>query len=211
MTHVVVFEYGSGNVRSACRALEHVGADVELTADREAALNADGLLVPGVGAFHAVMRQLRVADGENIIDMRLAGGRPVMGICVGLQIMFSSSEEKGEGEGLGQWPGVVKRLDAEVVPHMGWSPIEAATGSELFAGVEDQRFYFVHSYGVHDDPTAAFAGGVTTPPLTSWARHGNSRFVAAVENGPLSATQFHPEKSGDAGMTLLANWLDTLK
>ena len=181
MTHVVVFDYGSGNVRSACRALEHVGADVELTADREAALNADGLLVPGVGAFHAVMRQLRVADGENIIDMRLAGGR------------------------------LVKRLDAEVVPHMGWSPIEAATGSELFAGVEDQRFYFVHSYGVHDDPTAAFAGGVTTPPLTSWARHGNSRFVAAVENGPLSATQFHPEKSGDAGMTLLTNWLDTLK
>ena len=100
MTHVVVFDYGSGNVRSACRALEHVGADVELTADREAALNADGLLVPGVGAFHAVMRQLRVADGENIIDMRLAGGRPVMGICVGLQIMFSSSEEKGEARAL---------------------------------------------------------------------------------------------------------------
>ncbi|WP_115727117.1 imidazole glycerol phosphate synthase subunit HisH [Actinomyces culturomici] len=204
---VVVFDYGSGNVRSACRALEHVGAEVELTSDRQKALEADGLLVPGVGAFAAVMDQLRAADGESIIDMRLAGGRPVLGVCVGLQVMFESSEEKGDTAGLAQWPGVVRRLDAPVVPHMGWSTVEVAAGSRLLEGVEDQRFYFVHSYGVLDDPAEALADGPTAPPLVSWTRHGDSRFVAAVENGPLCGTQFHPEKSGDAGMTLLRNWL----
>lgn len=207
---VVVFDYGSGNVRSACRALEHVGAEVELTADRSAALEADGLLVPGVGAFAAVMDQLRAADGPNIIERRLAGGRAVMGVCVGLQVMFESSQEKGEAEGLAQWPGVVRRLDAPVVPHMGWSPIEAPAASLLFEGVEDRRFYFVHSYGVVDDPAAELSGGPTAPPLVTWARHGGSRFVAAVENGPLMGTQFHPEKSGEAGLRLLRNWLGTL-
>ncbi len=207
---VVVFDYGSGNVRSACRALEHVGAEVELTADRAKVREADGLLVPGVGAFAAVMDQLRAADGPALIDARLAGSRPVFGVCVGLQVMFESSEEKGEAEGLGQWPGVVRRLDAPVVPHMGWTPVEVPAGSRLFDGVEEERFYFVHSYGVLEDPAEALAGGPTATPLVTWARHGDSRFVAAVENGPLCATQFHPEKSGEAGMGLLRNWLRTL-
>ncbi len=207
---LVVFDYGSGNVRSACRALEHVGAEVELTSDRDACLNADGLFVPGVGAFGAVMAQLRAADGPNIIERRLSGGRPVMGVCVGLQVMFESSEEKGEAEGLAQWPGVVRRLNAPVVPHMGWSPVEAGAGSMLFSGVEDQRFYFVHSYAAIDDPAAPFDDGRTVPPRVSWAKHGDSRFVAAVENGPLCGTQFHPEKSGEAGLALLKNWLSSL-
>lgn len=207
---VVVFDYGSGNVRSACRALEHVGAQVELTSDRSEALEARGLLVPGVGAFAAVMEQLRAAGGPAIIDARLAGSRPVFGVCVGLQVMFESSEEKGRAEGLGQWPGVVRRLDAPVVPHMGWSSVEAAEGSKLFEGVADERFYFVHSYGVLSDPLEALGPGPMIPPLVSWARHGASRFVAAVENGPLVATQFHPEKSGEAGLHLLRNWLETL-
>ncbi|MDY6213033.1 MAG: imidazole glycerol phosphate synthase subunit HisH [Schaalia hyovaginalis] len=207
---VVVFDYGSGNVRSACRALEHVGAQVELTSDRSEALEARGLLVPGVGAFAAVMEQLRAAGGSAIIDARLAGSRPVFGVCVGLQVMFESSEEKGRAEGLGQWPGVVRRLDAPVVPHMGWSSVEAAEGSKLFEGVADERFYFVHSYGVLSDPLEALGPGPMIPPLVTWARHGSSRFVAAVENGPLVATQFHPEKSGEAGLHLLRNWLETL-
>ena len=207
---VVVFDYGSGNVRSACRALEHVGAQVELTSDRSEALEARGLLVPGVGAFTAVMEQLRAAGGPAIIDARLAGSRPVFGVCVGLQVMFESSEEKGRAEGLGQWPGVVRRLDAPVVPHMGWSSVEAAEGSKLFEGVADERFYFVHSYGVLSDPLEALGPGPMIPPLVTWARHGSSRCVAAVETGPLVATQFHPETSGEAGLHLLRNWLETL-
>ncbi|MDC4233099.1 imidazole glycerol phosphate synthase subunit HisH [Actinomyces sp. B33] len=210
MARIVVLDYGSGNVRSACRALERVGARVELTADADAVLGADGLFVPGVGAFAAVMAQLRAVDAPRLIDRRLAGGRPVMGVCVGLQVMFERSAEKGEHEGLGQWPGRVLLLDAPVVPHMGWSRVEAGEGSVLFRGVEDQRFYFVHSYAAVDDPAALLDGGRTTPPLTSWAVHGASRFVAAVENGPLCGTQFHPEKSGDAGLTLLENWIASL-
>ncbi|WP_022868019.1 imidazole glycerol phosphate synthase subunit HisH [Schaalia vaccimaxillae] len=207
---VVVLEYGSGNVRSAVRALEAAGGEVELTADRNKALEAEGLFVPGVGAFKAVMDQLAQVDGASLIDQRLAGGRPVMGVCVGLQIMFERSVEKGEHEGLGQWPGTVDELDAPVVPHMGWSKVEVGAGSDLFKGVEDQRFYFVHSYAATQDPAELLGPGPTAPPLTSWARHGNSRFVAAVENGALTGTQFHPEKSGEAGLTLLKNWLASL-
>lgn len=207
---VVVFDYGSGNVRSVCRALEHVGADVDLTSDRAAALGAQGLLLPGVGAFAAVMAQLRAADGPAIIDARLSGSRPVFGVCVGLQVMFESSEEKGRSAGLAQWPGVVRRLDAPVVPHMGWSVVEAPDSSKLFDTIADQRFYFVHSYGVLDDPLEVLGCGPMIPPLVTWARHGNSRFVAAMENGPLVATQFHPEKSGEAGLCLLRNWLKSL-
>ncbi|QWW18924.1 imidazole glycerol phosphate synthase subunit HisH [Schaalia sp. 19OD2882] len=207
---VVVLDYGSGNVRSACRALEKVGADVTLTADRDQVLEADGLLVPGVGAFAAVMDLLRAVDAPRLIDRRLSGGRAVLGVCVGEQILFESSTEKGACEGLGQWPGAVERLDAPVVPHMGWSEVEVPVGSRLFDGVEDQRFYFVHSYAAMTDPADSMAEGPTARPLTTWARHGNSRFVAAMENGPLSGTQFHPEKSGEAGLALLANWLRTL-
>ena len=206
---VVVLDYGFGNVRSAVRALERVGARVELTADPTAAAAADGLVVPGVGAFAAVMEGLARVHGGQIIDRRLAGGRPVLGICVGMQVMFERGEEHGvEAEGLGEWPGVVDRLEADVVPHMGWSTVDVAAGSVLFEGIEDERFYFVHSYAARTFPPLGDAR--FTPPLVTWSEHGG-RFVAAVENGPLSATQFHPEKSGDAGSHLLANWVGSLR
>lgn len=209
--NVVVFDYGFGNVRSAVRALERVGASVELTADRNVAMAADGLLVPGVGAFSAVMAGLRAARGDQIIERRLAGGRPVLGICVGLQVLFDAGIEGGvETEGLGQWPGVVDRLDAEIVPHMGWSTLTAPENSVMFSGVEEERFYFVHSYAARSFAlTRDVVAPALHPPLVAWADHGGP-FVAAVENGPLTATQFHPEKSGDAGATLLENWCATL-
>ena len=210
---VVVLSYGSGNVRSAVRALERVGADVELTADPDDVAGADGLVVPGVGAFASVMDQLRAVGAPRLIDRRLAGGRPVLGICVGMQVMFdSSTEHAGPGrssQGLGQWPGTVERLRAEVVPHMGWSLVRPPAGTVLFDGVEDERFYFVHSYAAKTDPAVLLGPGPSRPPLTTWATHGED-FVAAVENGALTATQFHPEKSGDAGARLLRNWLTTL-
>jgi imidazole glycerol-phosphate synthase subunit HisH len=206
---VVILDYGSGNLRSAERALARVGADVTVTADRRAALEADGLVVPGVGAFAACMDGLRAVDGPRIIGRRLAGGRPVLGICVGMQILFERGVEHGhDAEGCGEWPGVVERLEAPVLPHMGWNTVEAPVGSVLFDGLADARFYFVHSYGVHDLPLGG-DGGPLAPPLITWAEHGD-RFVAGVENAALSATQFHPEKSGDAGAQLLTNWLATL-
>lgn len=209
---VVVLDYGSGNIRSAVRALERIGAEVELTADPDRALAADGLFVPGVGNFHACMAGLVAADGPRIIDRRLAGSRPVLGVCVGMQVMFTGSTEPSTApiDGLGEWPGMVTRLHADVVPHMGWSTVDAAPGSRLFSGIEHERFYFVHSYAAASwelpPPDATFAA---VAPAVTWARHGGP-FVAAVENGPLSATQFHPEKSGDAGLTLLENWVRSL-
>lgn len=209
---VVVLDYGFGNVRSAVRALERVGAHVELTADPHAAAEADGLVVPGVGAFAAVMSGLRDVRGDQIVDRRLAGGRPVLGICVGMQVMFEAGDEHGvRTDGLGEWPGLVDRLEADVVPHMGWATVDPPEGTTLFAGIEDERFYFVHSYAARTFPLAeGSAEERLAPPRVTWAEHGD-RFVAAVENGPLSATQFHPEKSGDAGAQLLTNWVDSLR
>jgi glutamine amidotransferase len=127
-----------------------------------------------------------------------------------MQEMFELGVEHGvRTEGLGQWPGVVERLRADVVPHMGWSPVHPPSGTALFRGVEDERFYFVHSYAALEDPAAGLAGGPTRPPLVTWSEHGGP-FVAAVENGALAATQFHPEKSGDAGAQLLRNWVASL-
>lgn len=206
---VTVLDYGSGNIRSAVRALEHVGAKVTLSKDAKDIREADGLVVPGVGAFASVMQALKEAGAGPLIGRRIAGGRPVLGICVGHQVFFDEGVEHGiRTPGFGEWPGVVERLDAPVVPHMGWNTVDAAPGSRLFAGVEQERFYFVHSYAVQkwDFPVAQPR---MTPPSVTWAEHG-SRFIAAVENGPLSAVQFHPEKSGDAGAQLLANWLGTL-
>lgn len=206
---VTVLDYGSGNIRSAVRALEYVGAQVTLSKDAKDIREADGLVVPGVGAFASVMQALKEAGAGPLIGRRIAGGRPVLGICVGHQVFFDEGVEHGiRTPGFGEWPGVVERLDAPVVPHMGWNTVDAAPGSRLFAGVEQERFYFVHSYAVRkwDFPVAQPR---MTPPLVTWAEHGN-RFIAAVENGPLSAVQFHPEKSGDAGAQLLANWLGTL-
>ena len=201
---VVVLDYGSGNLRSAQRALERVGADVEVTADPQRALDADGLVVPGVGAFEACMSGLRGIGGDRIIADRVAAGRPVLGVCVGMQILFAHGVEFGvESDGCGQWPGSVTRLDAPVIPHMGWNLVEAAPGSLLFKGIDaDTRFYFVHSYAAQKWEGAPDA-------LLTWASH-HVRFLAAVEDGPLSATQFHPEKSGDAGAALLANWVEGL-
>jgi imidazole glycerol-phosphate synthase subunit HisH len=205
---VAVLDYGSGNVHSATKALEAAGAEVRLTADRAVATAADGLLVPGVGAFGAVMAGLVAARGPEVIERRLAGGRPVLGICVGMQVLFERGVE-GDGvtEGLGEWPGTVDRLDAPVLPHMGWNEVRVADGSRLFAGIERERFYFVHSYAART--WSMPADGRRAAPLVTWSEHGGP-FIAAVENGPLSATQFHPEKSGDAGVRLLANWLGNL-
>jgi glutamine amidotransferase len=197
---IVVLDYGSGNLRSAQRALERVGADVTVTTDRDAAIEADGLVVPGVGAFAACIDGLVEVGGADILAARQRAGRPVLGICVGMQVLFDAGVEHGvETNGLGVLPGRVETLQAPVRPHMGWNTVEAAPGSTLFAGMDDgTRFYFVHSYAAHD-----------TDGLVSRTVHGES-FVAAVEHGPISATQFHPEKSGDAGATLLKNWLDTV-
>jgi len=205
---VVVLDYGSGNVHSAAKALEAAGADVDLTADRSRVLAADGLLVPGVGAFSAVMSALDSVHGGDLVDLRLAGGKPVLGICVGMQVLFGRGVERGvETEGLDQWPGVITELDAPILPHMGWNSLEAPADSVLFDGIADERFYFVHSYAA-TGWTLETMPPFPEPRLT-WAEHG-TRFLAAVENGPLSATQFHPEKSGEPGIRLLSNWLESL-
>lgn len=201
---VVVLDYGSGNLRSAQRALQRVGAHVEVTADAGAARAADGLVVPGVGAFEACMTGLRKIGGQQIIADRVASGRPVLGVCVGMQILFARGVEFGvETRGCGLWPGAVTLLAAPVIPHMGWNVVDAPAGSVLFKGLDpDARFYFVHSYAVQcweGHPDA----------LLTWATH-QVPFLAAVEDGPLAATQFHPEKSGDAGAAVLSNWVEGL-
>jgi glutamine amidotransferase len=206
--NIVVLDYGSGNLRSAERALVRAGADVTVTADHDLAMECDGLVVPGVGAFAACMEGLRAIDGCGLIGRRVAAGRPVLGICVGMQVLFASGVEHGiKSDGCGIWPGVVERLDSgtlpqrTILPHMGWNTVQAAPGSTLFAGLAPEaRFYFVHSYGV----LKPAAGSV------SWTTHG-APFAAAVEEGVVSATQFHPEKSADAGAAVLSNWLGSLQ
>ncbi|MCX5046055.1 imidazole glycerol phosphate synthase subunit HisH [Aldersonia sp. NBC_00410] len=209
MKTIALLDYGSGNLHSAQRALARAGADVEVTDDPERVLAADGLVVPGVGAFAACMSGLRGVRGERMIGQRLAGGRPVLGICVGMQILFERGVEFGvEASGCGEWPGTVERLPAAVLPHMGWNTVQAPQDSVLFAGLDaDTRFYFVHSYAAQQwalPPSEVFA-----PAKLTWSEHG-APFLAAVENGVLSATQFHPEKSGDAGAQLLRNWVESI-
>lgn len=206
---VVVLDYGSGNVRSAVRALEAAGAEVELTADADKVQAADGLVVPGVGAYASVMDQLTKLGALRWIGRRIAGGKPVLGICVGHQVFFDEGVEHGvKTAGIGEWPGTVERLQADVIPHMGWNTVRPPENTKLFAGIENERFYFVHSYAVQKwefDVTQP----AMTPPQVTWSTHGTP-FIAAVENGALSAVQFHPEKSGEAGKKLLSNWLETL-
>ena len=211
---VVVLDYGSGNLRSAQRALQRAGADVTVTAAAGPALSCDGLVVPGVGAFAACMTGLRAIRGEAIIGKRLAAGRPVLGICVGMQVLYAEGVEHGQRTaGCGVLPGVVERLDAPVLPHMGWNTVRPPAGTRLLAGIDpDTRFYFVHSYAARSlsprpGAPAPAAGG---QPLLTLATHGQD-FIAAIEDGPLCATQFHPEKSADAGVALLANWLESLR
>jgi glutamine amidotransferase len=201
---VVVLDYGSGNIRSAERAVARCGARVTVTSDAKLAATADGLVVPGVGAFAACMAGLAAVGGPEIIATRHAGGRPTLGICVGHQVLFEAGiEHDVRAEGCGIWPGLVERLHAERLPHMGWNTVEAADGSRLFAGIESERFYFVHSYAVR-------ALRAAPERLITWAEHGGDRFVAAIEEGPLWSTQFHPEKSGDTGARLIRNWVGSL-
>ena len=206
---VAVLDYGSGNLRSVLRAVERAGADVILTSDSAVAEGATGLVVPGVGAFEACMTGLRSVGGERIIDRRLVANRPVLGICVGMQILFADGIEHGvHSDGAAQWPGTVELLQAPIIPHMGWNTVQPGDGSRMFDGIARERFYFVHSYGVREwklDGQDAIG-----PPVVTWTEYGGDRFVSAVENGPLWATQFHPEKSGDAGRRLLENWIATL-
>lgn len=210
MTSVVVLDYGSGNLRSAQRALERVGADVTVTSDFDTAMEADGLVLPGVGAFGACMAGIRGVRGDVIVDRRLSGGRPVLGICVGMQVMFDEGVEHGvRTQGLGQWPGSVDRLHADVLPHMGWNTVRVPAGSTIFRDVADERFYFVHSYAVRTWEMASQDPRMPAP-LVTWTHHGEE-FVSAVENGALTATQFHPEKSGDAGAAVLSAWVETLR
>ncbi|TNM52843.1 imidazole glycerol phosphate synthase subunit HisH [Brevibacterium sediminis] len=198
MTTVAVLDYGAGNVRSAVRAVAAAGVEVTLTADHDVINDSDGLLVPGVGAFSAVMAGLENVGGVDLIRARHEQGRPLLGICVGLQVFFARGVEHGvKTEGIGLWPGAVTGLEAPVIPHMGWSKVNAPADSAMFDGIGDERFYFVHSYAATESPANAT---VTT------ARHGND-FIAAVEDGTTWAAQFHPEKSAEAGAKLLRNWL----
>jgi glutamine amidotransferase len=224
---IVIFDYGFGNVRSAMRAFEHVGATVELTNDYQAAITASGLVVPGVGAFNACIEGFRGAQGQEVLLQRLRQEAPVFGICVGHQILFERSEE-GEVSplGIGLIPGVVERLRASVVPHMGWNEVDVPPGALAPAplrGLLGERFYFVHSYGVLGAPTwhgnsataaaasaAATAAAAQDAPGVATTTHEQCEFISAIQQGALFGTQFHPEKSGQAGLALIKNWLDDL-
>ena len=199
MTLVVLLDYGSGNLHSAKRALARVGADVTVTSDFDEALNAEALVVPGVGAFAACMEGLTAVRGERIIGRRLAGGRPVLGICVGMQILFDRGVEFGvEADGCGEWPGTVERLQADVLPHMGWNTVEAPENSVLFDGIDrETRFYFVHSYALAaQDPQEVLAVTDHGGPVTAMVGRDN-----------IAGTQFHPEKSQKLGLKLITNFL----
>lgn len=199
---IAILDYGSGNLRSAERAFATSGLDVVVTSDAHIAVEADGLVVPGVGAFAACMQGLNAIDGESIIKKRLERERPTFGICIGMQILFALGEEHSAGKphsGVGIWPGSISELAAPILPHMGWNGVEAAHESVLFAGVESESFYFVHSYA------AKTAHG----KLQTWTTYGE-RFLSAVEDAYVCATQFHPEKSGDAGLKLIKNWTRSL-
>lgn len=196
---IAILDYGSGNLRSAQRAFETSGHEVVITSDYHVALNADGLVVPGVGAFASCMQGLISVRGDQIVRERIAAKRPTLGICVGMQILFAHGVEHGAHEGVGVWNATVEKLTAPILPHMGWNTVSSATGSVLFSGVENQSFYFVHSYAVKDSVGAH----------PTFAEYGE-KFLAAVEDGVIAATQFHPEKSGAAGLHLIKNWSNTL-
>ena len=198
---IAILDYGSGNLRSALRAFERAGKEVVLTSDYQVALEAQGLVVPGVGAFGACMEGLKSVRGDELVHERFKNARPTIGICVGMQILFADGVEHGNHSGVGIWPATVEKLEAKVLPHMGWNTVEVAPGSSLFQGVEGESFYFVHSYGVTTP--------LNSPALQSWTEYDH-RLLAAIEDGAFSATQFHPEKSGDAGLHLIKNWVSTL-
>ncbi|QLL23728.1 imidazole glycerol phosphate synthase subunit HisH [Actinobacteria bacterium IMCC25003] len=196
---IAILDYGSGNLRSAQRAFETSGKEVVLTSDYDVALNADGLVVPGVGAFAACMQGLASVRGDQLVRERISLKRPTLGICVGMQILFARGVEHGDHEGVGVWDATAEKLQAPILPHMGWNTVSVGTGSSLFHGVENESFYFVHSYAVKKQVGA----------ISTMAHHGED-FLAAVEDGAIAATQFHPEKSGDAGLHLIKNWTNSL-
>jgi glutamine amidotransferase len=196
---IAILDYGSGNLRSAQRAFETSGKEVLLTSDYDVALNADGLVVPGVGAFAACMQGLAGIRGDQLVRERISLKRPTLGICVGMQILFSRGVEHGNHSGVGVWDATVERLDAPILPHMGWNTVSTNSESVLFKGIEKESFYFVHSYAVKQKVGA----------IPTIAHHGED-FLAAVEDGVIAATQFHPEKSGDAGLHLIKNWTESL-
>jgi glutamine amidotransferase len=205
---VAVLGLGAADTQSLLDALDAAGANASLTSDRNLIANADGLVVIGDGVFAEVMAQLRESRGDELIERRLAGGRPVLAIGVGMQILFDGAiAGEVDTEGLAQWPGVVTELAAPTLPHSGWSTVEAAPDSVLFAGIEGQQFQFAHSHAATEWTLEVY--GAFAPPRVTYSTHGE-RFIAAVENGPLSATQFHPEKSGEAGLQLLRNWVQSL-
>jgi imidazole glycerol-phosphate synthase subunit HisH len=195
---VAVLDYGVGNLHSATKALDRAGADVRVVATVEAAAGAAGLVVPGVGAYGACLSGLASAGGAAAVAGWLEGGRPLLGICVGMQLLFEASEEGPVGDGVGVVPGKIRRLTGPVkIPHIGWDEVTVRPGSRLFAGLGNgTRFYFVHSYAPEADGQA----------VAATCEYGG-RFGAAVEHGNLFGTQFHPEKSGRAGLALLANFV----
>lgn len=206
MKSIVVFDYGFGNVRSVLRAIEKNNYKAKISNDFEEALNAAGLVIPGVGAFAACLEGLKANRAAEIIDKRLVANRPVLGICVGMQVMFESGTEHGQKTlGLGQWPGEVEELKAKILPHMGFNSVKVAANSLMFQGIESEQFYFLHSFA--NKRIEFQAKGKFQMPLIHTANYEED-FVAAMEDGPLWATQFHPEKSGAAGLQLIKNWLE---
>lgn len=192
---IAILDYGSGNLKSAQRAFATTNHDVEITSDLDVALKADGLVVPGVGAFAACMNGINQISAAEVIHERRKAGKPTLGICIGMQILFSDGLEHGAHKGIGIWQGEVSQLDAPILPHMGWNTVEITGSSQLFKGIEKESFYFVHSYAVKKSVGTSQA----------WTTYGE-KFLSAVEDGALCATQFHPEKSGRAGLALIANW-----
>ncbi len=202
-----VLDYGSGNLHSVCRALESAGAEVRLVRQADEVRDASGLVVPGVGAFAACMAQIESIGADDLIRDWVAAERRLLGICVGHQVLFAHGVEHGvHSHGIGIFPGTIEQVVADRLPHMGWNTVELAGEPGVFAGVEDRRFYFVHSYAAHD----VSPDGQPSLPADAaavYTRHEQDRFLAAVQWRSVASTQFHPEKSGAAGAGLLRNWL----
>lgn len=199
---IAIFDYGSGNLRSALRAFETTGQKVVVTSDIQALKSAQGLVIPGVGAFSACVASLLKYKASEIIQHRVDKQLPIFGICVGMQILFSDSQEGAPADkraGIGIWPNQVVKLSNPILPHMGWNTVSAGSDSVLFNGLDQEQFYFVHSYAVVES-----AG-----KIASWSDY-DQKFLAAVEDGSIVATQFHPEKSGKAGLKLISNWAASL-
>jgi len=205
---IAIADYGIGNLGSLVHALEYLGANVVVTANGQQLVGSEGMILPGNGAFGASKQAMERLSIPRWVGQRVAGGRAVLGICVGHQYLFEKSEEFGTYDGMGEWPGTVKQLPTKAVPHIGWSEVHSAPDTTLLAGLDQERFYFSHSFAVLDWEFDQSIESMV-PPQVSWSHHDGD-FIAAVENGPLTGVQFHPELSGQAGLTFLKNWMETL-